>query len=91
MLGRYQVRVYLRDTLTYTSGSNDAKVADDRCRTATLKAGIGAIGTVLEVLTQKSNKIGEHRVAFQARCVYVGDAGTLGLAPEDHTTPPPHA
>lgn len=86
-LGKYQVRVRLRDRQVHSSGTADAKVALDRAYAQALKAGLGAIARVDEVLTQKANKIVTSRVAYEGR-VTNGETGHA-LVAEDHHTPPP--
>ncbi len=94
-LAKYQTRVTMpwTDEVLYSSGSNDANVAQQRCRTELIRHGVPAIGRVLEIIEQAFRngrwQIVKSRISYEARMAHVGAAGTPTPVEEDHTTPPP--
>lgn len=83
---KYQIRVRLRGVKVHASGTADLKAARKRCEKEVKKAGIGAIGAVLEVVDAQSGRM---LPVYEARLAYRGKKGTPTLVKEDHATPPP--
>lgn len=86
---KHQIRVIHSGHTVYTSGVSQYKTAESRCRSESIKAGVGAIGTVYEV-TDKTTDPPEMRPVFEARVVYGGARGTPTLVIEDHNSPMGH-
>lgn len=92
-LALFQSRVYVNDQVRYSSGTNDASLAQQRVRTNLLRIGPGAIGRVLQVLSQSyvngAWTITKSIIVYEARVIHSGTSGTPAIVEEDHTTPPP--
>ena len=82
----YQCRVVHRGALTHKSETGEERVGRPRVKRETIKAGVGAIGTLYRVDRDAHNKF---IPIYEVRAIHTGRTGKLGLVTEDHTTPPP--
>lgn len=83
----YQCRVRWRGHTVHTSETGEERVGRPRVKRETIAAGVGAIGTLYRVDRAHRNTFVP---IYEVRAVYTGKRGVrIGLAEEDHTTPPP--
>lgn len=92
-LALFQSRVFVNDQVRYSSGTNDASLAQQRVRTNLLRIGPGGVGRVIQVLSQSyvnhAWTITKSQIVYEARVIHSGTSGTPAIVEEDHHTPPP--